>query len=151
MSAGNGLKLKKGAILPSAELPATGGGSVRLDLHRGRRNLVLFLTHPSGCAGCEEKLRELAAGRAELAAEAAELLAVVPGAEPEAAELKGRLGLPFPVLADAAGSLGNEGTLVVADRFGEIFACTRAGQQHELPSIPEIVEELAFIGVQCPE
>ncbi|MBE0596343.1 MAG: redoxin domain-containing protein, partial [Desulfuromonadales bacterium] len=132
-------------------LPEAGGETVGTADYRGRRNLALLLTHPPGCAPCEAKLRELAAGYGELTAGVAEVLAVVPAPVAAAREMKERLGLPFPVLADPEHSLGEEGWLVVADRFGEVFASGRAGERHLIPSVGEIAEELAFIEVQCPE
>jgi peroxiredoxin len=143
--------LKKGNILPAFCLPAASGEVVRLGELRGRRNLVLFLSHPPGCNACEQELRELDSARGELRQEEAEVLAVIPGSSAEVRELKRRLSLSLPLLIDAAPALNGGAAMVVTDRFGEIFAVTRAGKEHQLPTPAQIAEDLAFIGVQCPE
>lgn len=143
--------LKKGNILPAFCLPAASGEEVRIGEFRGRRNLVLFLTHPPGCAACEQKLRELTDARGELREEEAEVLAVVPGSAAEVREMKRRLALSLPLLIDADRTLSGGAAMVVTDRFGEVFAITRSGEGHRLPTVADIAGELAFIGMQCPE
>ena len=143
--------LEKGDTLPTLSLPEASGEEFRLSDFRGRRNLVLFVTHPVGCAACEAQLRALNDALELLRGEAAEVLAAVPGRPEPVQELKRRLALSFPVLIDAENSLGGKATLAVADRFGEIFAITRADEEHQLPTPAETAGELAFIGVQCPE
>jgi peroxiredoxin len=143
--------LKKGDILPILRLPEISGEDVRLDGFRNRCNLVLFLTHPVGCAACEEKLRELNDALELLRSEEAEVLAVVPGHCEQAVELQRRLALAFPVLSDAGAALNGKAVLAVADRFGEIFAITGTDEEHRLPTVAMIAEELAFVALQCPE
>jgi peroxiredoxin len=143
--------LKKGNILPAFCLPAASGETVWTGEFRGRRNLVLFLTHPPGCNACEQELRELDEALGELRQEEAEVLAVIPGSAAEVRELKRRLALSLPLLIDADSPLDGGAEMVVTDRFGEIFAVTRAGKEHQLPTPAEIAGELAFIGMQCPE
>jgi peroxiredoxin len=143
--------LKKGNILPAFCLPAASGETVRTGEFRGRRNLVLFLSHPPGCNACEQKLRELDDACGELRQGEAEVLAVIPGSAADVRELKRRLSLSLPLLIDADSPLDGGTAMVVTDRFGEIFAITRAGKEHQLPAPAEIAGELAFIGMQCPE
>lgn len=144
-------QLKKGDILPFLSFPEAFGGEVRTGDYRGRGNLVLLLTHPAGCPACEKEMRGLHASLDQLRSEDAEVLAVVPGPPHQVMELQRQLALAFPVLIDARGAPGGEAILAVADRFGEIFAIWRSGQDHQLPTIAEIAEELAFIALQCPE
>ena len=143
--------LKKGDILPFIRLPEISGEDVRLDGFRNRCNLVLFLTHPVGCASCEEKLRELNDALELLRSEETEVLAVVPGPREKVVELKRRLGIDFPVLFHAGAVLNGNAVLAVSDRFGEIFAITGADEEHRLPTVAMIAEELAFVALQCPE
>jgi peroxiredoxin Q/BCP len=143
--------LEKGDTLPTLSLPEASGEEFRLSDFRGRRNLVLFVAHPVGCAACEAQLRALNDALDLLRGEAAEVLAAVPGRREPVQELKRRLALSFPVLIDAENSLGGKAILAVADRFGEIFAIARADEEHRLPAPAETAGELAFIGMQCPE
>lgn len=147
--------LERGATLPGLQLKEALGKEVRTGDYRGRCNLVLFLSHSPGCDRCEELLRELAAGYGGLVAAEAEVLAIVPASPEEAAGLKQRLGLPFPVLTDAGGDsarqLGGAPAVIVADRFAEVFTVDRAGEGHRLMSVWEIADWLEFIEVQCPE
>ena len=76
---------------------------------------------------------------------------VAPGRPAEVRQLKQQLDLSFPVLIDTDSILGNRPILVVTDRFREIYSIARAGDDHQFPTVEKIVEELAFIGVQCSE
>lgn len=143
--------LKKGMILPSLRLREISGGELALDSSRGRRNLVLFLLHPAGCNSCEAKLQELAEGYPELVAEGADVLAVFSAVPPTEAVSRASSRFPFPLLVDAERSLGDGATIIITDRFGEIFHLVHAGEGHQLLSVAEIADWLAFIGVQCPE
>jgi peroxiredoxin len=144
--------LQRGAFLSAASLPEASGQSIGIDSYRRRRSLVLFQVHAAGCGDCEARLRELAAAYHDLAAEKAEVLVIVPDSREAAAVLKERLALPFPVLADLEGWLARNGAaLAVADRFGEIYFASQAGEGHQLPTVSAILEWLAFIGLQCPE
>ncbi|MFA5514973.1 MAG: redoxin domain-containing protein [Desulfuromonadales bacterium] len=138
---------KKGTILPVFQLPEASGRVRDLGDFRGRRNLVLFFAHAAGCVPCERKLRELESALAGLREEEAEVLAIMPG-PPEEARAP---ALSLPILIDSAALFSPDAALLVCDRFGEIFAIYRAGEDHHLPSAEEIAEDLAFIGVQCPE
>ena len=135
--------------MPDLSLPDDTGRLVRLGDFRGRRNLVLFLTHPAGCVACEEKLRELSGDLNRLRGEDAEVLAIVPGDGAAAAGWR-RLALPFPMLTGGRAVFG-DAAMIVADRFGEIFAIARADADHQLPMTAQLAEELAFVELQCPE
>ena len=143
--------LNKGDRLPDLTLPEALGGTVRLGDFHGRRNLVLFWTHPAGCAPCESLLRELSDNLALLQSEDAEVLAIVPGAPVRTAELKERLAIAFPLLVAAEEPACGQLSMLVADRFGEIFVAARAVEADQLPGGAQLAEELAFIQLQCPE
>jgi peroxiredoxin len=144
--------LQRGTMLSAVYLPEASGRPIGIGDYRRRRSLVLFRIHAGVCGDCESRLRELAAAYHDLAAEKAEVLAIVPGSQEEAAVLKERLALPFPVLADTDGWLAENGAaLAIADRYGEIYSAADAGEGHELPELSAILEWLAFINLQCPE
>lgn len=143
--------LNKGDLLAPLTLPEASGELVRTGAFHGRRNLVLFLAHPPGCTGCEAKLLELDRSLETLRAEEAEVLAVVPGTPERVRELKRRLALSLPLLVDAGAKPGEDAVIIVADRFGEIFAVSRAEGRHALLSAEQLGEELAYVALQCPE
>ena len=143
--------LNKGDRLPALTLPEALGGMVRFGDFHGRRNLVLFLSHAAGCVPCATLLRELNENLALLQNEDAEVLAVVPGPSILAAKLKERLAISFPLLIAAEEPTCGQVSILVADRFGEIFFVARADEADQLPGGAQLAEELAFIQLQCPE
>jgi hypothetical protein len=42
-------------------------------------------------------------------------------------------------------------SLIIADRWGEIWAAWLGGTTHQLPSVQDILQWLSFIEAQCPE
>lgn len=143
--------LNKGDRLSALTLPEALGGMIRLGDFYGRRNLVLFWAHAAGCVPCETLLRELNENLALLQNEDAEVLAVVPGPSILAAKLKERLAIGFPLLIAAEEPTCGQVSILVADRFGEIFVAARADEADQLPGGAQLAEELAFIQLQCPE
>ena len=141
-------QLQKGSLLPTLTL----GGEEYLGALRGRHNLVLVHSHPPGCSECEHVLVDLAANLEMLRENHAEILVMVPGSAAEVQALAHRLGLPFTVSAVQEGEFGSTATLVVTDRFGEVFAIIRADNgDHSLLTVAKLVEELDFVELQCPE
>ncbi|HJU65394.1 MAG TPA: hypothetical protein VJ596_06935 [Gemmatimonadaceae bacterium] len=78
---------------------------------------------------------------------------LVPGPLDQASALRTELELPFLVLSDADDRipLGDDATLVVADRYGHVYFVQQAGLGHELPPPQEVEEWLKFLATQCPE
>lgn len=147
----------RGEILPGFTLPDVEGCPFSLERARGRTNLVVVFggarlaQSPVGVI-----LDELATRRAELAAEAAQVLVALTS-RTDAAFQRGRW--PFPVLVDkgthihrrvrATGAAGTPApALFVTDRFREIYA---AWHGSPLPGAKEILDWLVFINIQCPE
>jgi len=144
-------RLNQGDLLPPLTLPDVAGEMVRTSDFRGRFNLLLFLTHPPGCALCEETLQELDQSLARRDSDTTRILVIVPGAAAKVRAMKQRLALSIPVLVDAGAVLGNGATMIVTDRFGEVFSISRADEQHRLLTAAQLAEELAFVTLQCPE
>jgi peroxiredoxin len=139
-------------VLFAFVLPDHRGRRVDIDSFRQRRNLVLCFLQKVTHRG-EALLREMAAAAGGIAAEEGVVFAVVAGTAGEAAELRRRLKLPFPVLADEGGRTvrrfcADTVSLYVADRFREVFAARHGEEQL---SRDEILEWLAHINRQCPE
>jgi peroxiredoxin len=161
-----------GAVTPKNELPSKGyrlhefesesalGRTIHLSDYRGRANLVLIVSDERLEA---TKLISDAANRyAEITNEEAEVLAIMRMSREQAAEIKQRMRLPYPVLADGEGYLHRElgavdsqghdsAAVYVADRFGEVFGVYRTAEGQRVPGIADILNWLEFINAQCPE
>jgi peroxiredoxin len=145
-----------GQMLHPFTLSDANGQQVRLWDYRQRSNLVLFFHHGADCPACRSMLQELAAHMATYRAEKATVLAIGPDQPHAALELAAELECPFLLLSDPAERIvAQQGfavpAVVVADRFGEIWAAWIGEDDHALPSGQEIAAWLAFMEVQCPE
>ncbi len=145
-----------GQFLRSFILPDSAGQPVQLRQYLQRSNVVLFFHHGIGCPACRGLLRELAAHRNACEQEEAVVLVIGPDQPAENQQLAAQLGHPFPFLSDPAGRISaqqglNTPALVIADRWGEIWAAWVGGVDHRLPAMQDIREWLVFIEAQCPE
>ena len=139
-------------ILRPFVLPDEHGKMMDLEQFRQQRNLVLLFCRLPDVAA-EHLMEELAAASEAVKAEVGEVLVVVHDSRENAGLLRRRLQLPFPVLADEAGSVldcfcNDVACLYITDRYREIFA---VGQGSALFSVDEVLEWLAHINRQCPE
>jgi peroxiredoxin len=151
----------KGQRLREFELrPVVGNGVIHLSDYRGRANLVLIVSDQR--SETLKLLSDIAARYSEIKREEAEVLVIVRLSRPQAAEVKNRLKLPCPVLADddgrvhrQLGALDSQGddsaAVYVTDRFGEVFGAYRKSGGQPLPGIADILNWLEFINAQCPE
>ncbi len=155
-------ELTPGMRIPDFSLPATSGRQVRAMFYRNRRNLVIVLVSGEACEPCRGLLAGLAAQHVAVNREESEVLAIVHGSPQEAARIAARDALPYPVLVDADGRAHREfrawqgeapvpWVVYVTDRDGEIFAAYRAGDGRSIPAVPELLEWLSYLAMQCPE
>jgi hypothetical protein len=137
--------------MPGQTLPTVGERlpdfpGAEFSRHRGRRNLVVLLSPPEALLG------KLAARADDLSYEEAQVLVLSP--EPRESS--------FPVLMDsglevhsALGGLNAQGrptpVVLVADRYGEIYAAFGGAHGTPLPDVPAILGWIEFINSQCPE
>jgi peroxiredoxin len=137
-------------------LPDSTGQPVQLWQYLQRSNVVLFFHHGVNCAACEAFLQELAAHLDPYRQEETAVLAIGPDKPAENQHLAARLGHPFPFLSDPVGRVVAQQelatpSLIIADRWGEIWAAWLGGTNHQLPSEQDILQWLSFIEAQCPE
>ena len=157
------LEMQRGTV-PYITLHKGDGSPLDLWQYKGRRNLVLFVAHGTSCPECRSYLRALAGRYRELQEWETELIALVPGKPEEVLDFSCDLNLPNPValeqagmisfklgLAGEAGAQGPQAGLIIADRWGEIYETFRAGGGHDLPSEDEVLKNVRFIEIQCPE
>ena len=141
------------ARLPDTALtPVAGGGAVPLRVARHSAVLVLL----DGAPGPEDRvfLDELAAGAPEIAGWDGRVLVVIAGDATQTGEAVAALGLPFPVLADPAGTvLAAAGVaapaLVVADQWGEVHWVVPTGEGLPWPPVAEAEQWARFLAIRC--
>ncbi len=152
-----------GQMLPQFTLPAAGGRVVRLWEYKQREQIVLFILHGTECAECRRVLEDYAACYPAFREQETQLLALFPAPLEAVERLQQELQLPFPLLADAAGgtirklTLWDEArnqpqpALLVADRYGALYASYMAEHEDEWPSPDLVLRDLEYIAIQCPE
>lgn len=145
-----------GQRLHAFTLPDATGQPVQVWQYRQRSNVLLFFHHGRDCAACEAFLHVLAAHLEIYRQEETAVLAIGPDEPASNQQIAARLGHPFPLLSDPAGRvIAQQGlalpALIIADRWGEIWAAWLGGTTHQFPSEQDIVQWLSFIEIQCPE
>lgn len=142
--------------LPDSWLPSSGGEIVRLSDYRHKMPVVLILL-PDEDAPAAEVLRAFAAGYEAYRAWPAEVLAVLAGTQAQAAHLAQELGLPFPLLADAEGSVWEKyigerrPALLVLDRYNALHRIQTVAAPSDLMSPTEALEWIRHAELACPE
>lgn len=141
-----------GDILPSVDLRRSDDrGSV------GWRNVrhvtVAVFLHPE-CSDCDDYLRRLGQEQ-RLPMWGGRILAIGdPPPGPGGVELPdGVLPVTDPdgQARRAADVPPGTAAVLVVDRFGQVFARRTDEAGHDLPSAGDVLEEVRFISVQCPE
>ncbi len=145
-----------GRHLHAFTLPDSTGQTVQLWQYLQRSNVMLFFHHGINCPACEAFLHVLAAQLDAYRQEETAVVAIGPDEPFENRQLAARLGQPFSFLSDPAGSvIAQQGlappSLIIADRWGEIWAAWLGGTNHQFPSEQDILQWLSFIEAQCPE
>ena len=120
---------------------------------RGREAVVLVQVHDAACHQCRRYLAELSAGGIDLVWWQGRVVVVVPGTLADASALRPSVDPSFVVVSDEdrRAVLGDGATVVIADRYGQIYHVGSAGSVHTLPTPRELEEWLKFLAIQCPE
>jgi hypothetical protein len=146
--------LQPGDVLPGRRLPPLGGGApVKVGSPNAGRSQVVVAAHADPCDECAAYLRSFEAVTDRLVDESAEVVGLVGRAWDGQAAPSGRR-LRVVVDEGALGrALAPDGTpvVVVADRFGQVFARTDAGPGHDFPDHERLLRILLDIAIRCPE
>ncbi|MBV9688698.1 MAG: redoxin domain-containing protein [Ktedonobacteraceae bacterium] len=145
-----------GRHLHSFTLPDSDGRPILLWQYLQRSNVLLFFHHGVNCAACAAMVRELAAHVDAYHQQETAVLAIGPDQLAENQQLAAQLGHPFPLLSDPGGRVtAQQGldtpSLVIADRWGEIWKAWVGDTDHQLPSAQDVLQWLVFIESQCEE
>lgn len=144
----------EGRMVGPFTLPAADGQQIRFRDYRQRRNLVVIFHHGRSCAACRRLLQHVAAHHSQFQAQQATVLAIGPDQGARAQELIGELHEAMPVLIDPTGRTAARAgfqvpALLVADRWGEIWAAWEGGATHTLPEVEELEEWLTVVQCDC--
>ncbi|HJP58738.1 MAG TPA: redoxin domain-containing protein [Gemmatimonadaceae bacterium] len=149
-----------GRLFPDATLPSMDGSMLRLDSYRRDWNLVILMLGDGGLDDrCAALLKELADLRAELEMEEARVIVIAAGAREE---WVGEWPYPFSLAFDTDAQLHRqlaaindsgrpEVLLCITDRYREIFAMARVGDEQWPARGMQVIEWLTFVNIQCPE
>jgi hypothetical protein len=142
--------LAPGAFLPNIDLPrVVDRGVIHVGDSSGKTT-VLLTVHSPDCAMCREYLDRVAGIAGEFDVWDARLLVLVPATVSDAARLRAPFGV---VAADPHGAIAGAGSasLIVADRYAQVFYSVHAGASHDLPSGRDLEQWLKYLGTLCPE
>ena len=152
-----------GEMLPQFRLPAAGGRVVQLWDYKQHKQLILLALHAPECPDCRQLLKTFAAYYPAFREEETEILALFPAPLAAVEQAQQELHLPFPLLANEQGEVLRrfaswdeaggppQPTLLVADRFGALYARYTARTADKLPSPDLALRDLEYIAIQCPE
>jgi peroxiredoxin len=149
-------------LLPDFELASSEGQDIRASDYRGACNLIVILTDDPDSETCLLFLTGLAQHYDEFAQEDTEVLAIIQGSVREARQVKRKLDLPFPVLADpdarayrATDALTSDDrplmTVYITDQYNEVQWVYRADAGYGLPTLKEMLEHVRYLEIRCPE
>lgn len=149
-----------GRLFPDANLPTLDGTTLSLDSYRAERDLVVLMLGDGSKPGAASRLlAQLADLRAELEMEEGQVVAIVADVP---SHWVGKWPYPFPLAFDADARLHHrvaaigdadqpEVALYITDRYREIFAMFRLGDDDWPADGGKVIEWLTFINIQCPE
>jgi peroxiredoxin len=155
--------LDAGEMVPLFTLPTVGGRLVSLWHYKQREQVVLLLLPDPAAAGARRLLSAYSAAYPAFRAEKTEVLALLPLAPEQLDAVQARLGVLFPLLADAAGETLRRlasweaarqaplPTVLVADRYGALYMRYSAQEVRDLPAPAPVLQDLEYLALQCPE
>jgi peroxiredoxin len=127
-----------------------------------KNNLVIFFAHGSRCRICSAKIEELAGHINDFEFYNSKVIAVVLDPEEVLRLMQQEKKLPLILLADPLSKtiskfndltdIGeNRPTILVADKYGEVYSSYSPAQETDLPGHEEIIADLKLLEYRCPE
>ena len=115
------MSLEAGQPAPEFDLPADGGGRVRLADFKGRP-LVLYLYPRDDTPGCTKEAQDFTAASPEFAAAGVAVLGVSKDGVASHDAFKAKYGLPFALASDESGGMVEAyGSWVEKSRYGRSY------------------------------
>ncbi len=155
-------RLEMDQVVPDFILPSVSGGTVSPREFKQKCNLVIAYLHLERCDVCLEFLRDTADNYHVYQELETQILAVAPFPISDLQAKVGSLGLPFPVLWDEGGDVGEVylggeevvdplAGIFVTDRFGALQTKFIVATEQDLPNQESILDWLNLIEMECPE
>jgi peroxiredoxin len=137
-------------------LPSADQRIVNISRYQQWLNVVVFFHHGVTCRECRETLRLLAQNAPRCRDEDTIVIGVGPDEPATSNRFLDELERPILLLSDPRGAAARQHgvgapSLLVADRFGDVWVTWEGGQRHELPKPAEILTWLEAIGIHCPD
>ncbi|HLG76205.1 MAG TPA: redoxin domain-containing protein [Ktedonobacteraceae bacterium] len=154
-------KIERGQIVPVFSLPGADSMVYSPWNYKQRDNLLLLFTQSTKTAAGRELLRSLAHHYADFRDEKCVIIAIT--ADPVIVNLQvtEELHLPFPLVADVAGTTIERYTdwdaathmllpsMVLTDRYGACYEQWNTRSEAELPPLQEILKTLQYLNSIC--
>nr|BBH95228.1 hypothetical protein KTA_34270 [Thermogemmatispora argillosa] len=154
-------KLEAREMLPAFALPDAYGVLRGPQDYKQRHHLLLLLVRSVELPATRAFLRQFAEAEPALREEQCRLLAISPNQIAQNAEAQVGLRLPFPLLADPEGRVIARLTqwdaaqhtlhpsLLLADRYGELYQQWVGLHEQELPPFSELLACLRYLNCLC--
>ncbi|WP_069803647.1 peroxiredoxin family protein [Thermogemmatispora onikobensis] len=156
-------KVKLGAreMLPSFALPDPAGVLRGPHDYKQRDHLLLLIVRSVELPGTRAFLKQFTEAEPALREEQCSLLAISPDHRARNAEVQASLRLPFPLLADPEGHViarltqweaprrALNPSLLLADRYGELYQQWVSADEHALPPLSELLSCLRYLNRLC--
>ncbi len=154
--------IKTGQMFPNVILQDEQGREVQIQDYRHHSNLVLIFSGKPLTKEFQQMLAAITKRYSEFKFEKSEVLAILDGTHTDLARLQAGQDYPFPLLLDPGGEAHREAgataaggqpafTVVVLDRYCEIYAIYRVNQSSPRPAVQNLIDWLEYIGLQCDE
>lgn len=151
--------LQSGQMLPLFTLPGPDGMPYSPLAYKQREHLTILFLQNTSTPEVQELLRAYAAHYADFREEYCAILAVTTNTVIANLQAQETLRLPFPLLADPQGEVSRRYTslpqdvphpsVVLADRYGEVYQQWSAEQVSGLPPIAELLASLQYLNKLC--
>jgi peroxiredoxin len=155
------LFLRVGEVIPAFSLPGADGMEHGPWDYKQREHLVLLLLTSAITSGAREMLQEWKRRYREIREEECAILALTTDTVVTHLHVQEELQLPFALLADPQGQVIARYThwesatyialpsIVLANRYGALYAQWIAPHEAELPSIDVLLEDLQYMNKLC--
>ena len=153
--------LRAGEIIPAFSLPGADGMPHSPWDYKQREHLLIVLLSKTNTSEARGILSELKQQNRVLREEECAVLVLTADAVIEQLRVQEDLQLPFPLLADPQGAVIAQYThweaqtrltmpsLVLANRYGALYAQWMAKQEADLPRVATVLEDLQYMNSLC--
>jgi len=129
---------------------------------RNRKNLIVVLASGYTAPDLSRLWQDFALEKDQFEFQSTQIIFILPGSADELKHLPIPEDFPFWVVSDESNEIFGSGeewidsspaqlTILVADRFGEIFQVFQCSKMENCPTVNELLDWVAYIELECPE